>query len=329
MGNMLDARSFVNMIVGLMATGGSTNHCLHIPAIAAAAGYVINWQDLDEISSVTPLLTRIYPNGEADVNHFHAAGGMGFVIRELLGAGLLHADVSTVLGKGLAPHCQEPYLRDGQLQWRDPPAQSAETSILRPASDPFDEQGGLRLLQGPLGRSVIKVSAVEPQHRKVTAPARIFENQDAVKAAFEAGELNRDVVVVVRFQGPQANGMPELHKLTPALSVLQNRGHKVALVTDGRMSGASGKVPAAIHICPEAQTGGAIASLRDGDVITLDAQAGRLDVAVSSSEFAQREPVQPPRHNHPLGLGRHLFSGFRRDARDAEYGGGLLLTGQQ
>lgn len=318
--DIVTEKSIVNAIVGLMATGGSTNHTLHIPAIARAAGIIVNWDDFAGISDVTPLLTRIYPNGQADVNHFHAAGGMGFVIRELLQAGLLHEDVMTVTGQGLSRQAQEPVLDGEDVTWRDPAAQSAATDILRPASEPFSENGGLKRLDGNLGRGVIKVSAVAAEHHVVKAPARIFEGQDDFMRAFEAGKLEQDMIAVVRGQGPRGNGMPELHKLTPLLGVLQDKGFKVALVTDGRMSGASGKVPAAIHISPEAAQGGPLARLRDGDVITLDAIAGVLQADVSDAELQQREAVLPISNQGREGFGRDLFSLFRRSCTSAEEG---------
>lgn len=316
MGEMIDARSFVNAIVGLMATGGSTNHALHIPAMAAAAGLQVTLDDFSEISSVTPLLSRIYPNGPADVNHFHAAGGIGFVLRQLLEAGLVHADARTVTGV-LADQAREPWLADGTLKWREAPRRSGNLDIIRPITDPFAADGGLRLIQGPLGRGVSKVSAVKPEHRKVEAPARVFDDQHALKAAFDAGELEEDFIAVIRFQGPAANGMPELHALSPVLGALQDRGIKVALVTDGRMSGASGKVPSAIHIGPEAARGGPIACVRDGDIIRLDTEAGTLDI---DADLGTREAAafRPNRTNE--GLGRELFAGLRAGASDAESG---------
>jgi phosphogluconate dehydratase len=316
---VVDERAMVNAIVMLLATGGSTNHTIHLVAIARAAGIAINWNDFSELSSVVPLLTRIYPNGSADVNHFHAAGGMGFLIRELLSAGLLHGDVMTVAGKGLASYTGEPWLDDGKLSWRAAPATSLDLDVLRPASNPFSTEGGLKLLTGNLGRSVIKVSAVSELHRIVEAPARVFEDQDQVSKAFKAGELDRDVVVVVRFQGPRANGMPELHSLTPALSVLQKRGFHVALVTDGRMSGASGSVPAAIQLTPESACGGALARVRDGDVIRLDSVAGTLQLS-ATADWQQREPVRPDLRANGFGHGRELFAMFRASASDAESG---------
>ena len=319
-GEMVDEKTIVNGMVGLLATGGSTNHTLHLVAMARAAGIIINWSDFDDLSAATPLLARIYPNGKADINHFHAAGGVGLVIRELLAAGLLHPDVHTVLGHGLHTHTQEPYLHNGLLQWRDAPAHSGDDSVLRPAHAPFAANGGLRLLQGNIGRAVIKVSAVAADQQIIQAPARVFDNQHAVLAAFERGELNQDGVVVVRFQGARANGMPELHQLTPALSVLQNRGFKVAIVTDGRMSGASGKVPAAIHVSPEALMGGDIAKIRDGDIIRLDAVNGELKVLVDAAEWAARPPAGADLNANAHGCGRELFAGMRQLASSAETG---------
>jgi phosphogluconate dehydratase len=289
-------------------------------AIARAAGIVIDWTDFDELSSVAPLMARIYPSGEADVNHFHAAGGMGFLIRELIDAGLVHADVETVAGRGLEAYTEEPFLEGGALRWRPSPGTSGDLSVLRGRAEPFAPTGGLRLLQGNLGRAVVKVSAVKPQHRVVEAPAAVFTDQGEVLAAFKSGALHRDVVVVLRFQGPRANGMPELHKLTPTLGVLQDLGFKVALVTDGRMSGASGKVPAAIHVSPEALAGGALARVRDGDPIRLDAEAGVLEARVDPAEWAARPAAEhEQRITHPR-LGRELFGGFRSLVGSAEEG---------
>ena len=324
LGELVDARSLVNAIVGLLATGGSTNHTLHIVAIARAAGCIIDWADFDELSSVVPALTRIYPNGSADVNHFHAAGGMGFLIRELIDAGLLHGDIATVNGEDLRGHCNEPYLADsGDLAWRPAPNSSGDDGVLRPANQPFAATGGLRLLCGNLGRAVIKTSAVAPERHIVEAPARVFESQAELQAAFQAGTLNGDLVAVVRGQGPGANGMPELHKLTPPLGVLQDQGYTVALVTDGRMSGASGKVPAAIHVTPEAAHGGPLAKLRDGDIIRLDATTGELNVLIDDAEWAQREPApisaEQQAHNGQ-GFGRELFVAQRNAVSGAEQG---------
>lgn len=323
-GAMLDERSFVNAIVGLLATGGSTNHTLHLVAMARAAGIVINWDDFSDLSAVVPLLARVYPNGEADVNHFHAAGGLAFIIRELLDAGLLHGDVQTVMGDGLRHYTREPYLQDGQLAWRDAPATSLDRNVVRPVSEPFSPDGGLKLLQGKLGRAVIKTSAVPTDRHIIEAPAAVFDSQEAVDAAFKAGQLDRDVVVVVRFQGPQANGMPELHKLTPPLGVLQDKGFKVALVTDGRMSGASGKIPAAIHVSPEALAGGPLAKLRDGDRVRLDATSNTLTVLVDDSEWQQR-PLVTKANTEVRGYGRELFKLFRQHSSEAELGASPLI----
>jgi len=318
-GELIDARAVVNGIVGLMATGGSTNHALHIPAIAAAAGLSVTLEDFSDLSRVTPLLARIYPNGPADVNHFHAAGGMSFLMAQLLMAGLLHGDAQGVAGP-IADYAQEPVLSEGGLAWQPAPAESADLDVLRPFDNPFSADGGLRLVTGLLGEGVSKVSAVKAGHRLIEAPAVVFESQQALKEAFEAGRLNRDFVAVVRFQGAAANGMPELHGLTPLLGVLQDRGHKVALVTDGRMSGASGKIPSAIHLSPEAAHGGPIAKVRDGDIIRLDAEAGTLDVKVDVAEFMARDaaPFRPNRA--PAGLGRELFDLFRMNISSAASG---------
>ncbi|MBA4226630.1 MAG: phosphogluconate dehydratase [Hyphomonas sp.] len=318
-GELVDARSLVNAIVGLMATGGSTNHALHIPAMAAAAGLDVTLEDFADLSRVTPLMARIYPNGGADVNHFHAAGGMGFLVRELINAGLLHADASAVMGT-LADYSQEPYLKDGALAWRPAPEVSGDSDVLRPASNPFSADGGMRLVDGPLGRGVCKVSAIKPDGRIIEAPAIVFDTQEALREAFDAGRLDRDFVAVVRFQGPAANGMPELHGLSPVLGVLQDRGHKVALVTDGRMSGASGKIPAAIHVAPEAARGGPLARVRDGDIIRLDGEAGRLELKVDPAEFAARAPAEFRPNRPAMGLGREMFDLFRQAASTADCG---------
>ena len=315
--------SIVNAIVGLLATGGSTNHTLHLVAMARAAGIIIDWNDFSELSDAVPLLARIYPNGSADVNHFHAAGGMGFLIRELLNAGFMHEDVETVAGRGLRAYTQEPWLSPEGLAWRDAPGNSADTNILRPVSDPFSSDGGLKLLRGNLGRSVIKVSAVKSEHRVVEAPARVFDSQEDVITAFKTGELSRDVVVVVRHQGPRANGMPELHQLTPALTSLQSKGFKVALVTDGRMSGASGAVPAAIHVTPECLNGGPLGKVRDGDLLRLDSYAGTLDAHVAPAVWDQRPNADADVSAHTHGVGRELFKLFRANAAEAECGGGV------
>lgn len=318
-GEMIDARSIVNTIVGLLATGGSTNHTLHIIAIARCAGWIVNWDDFAELSAVVPLLARIYPNGSADVNHFHAAGGMGFLIRELLQGGLLHAQVRTVAGGDLSLYTREPRLADdGGVRWQDAPLESGNEEVLRPLSRPFAPTGGLQLLTGNLGRAVIKVSAVKPQHRLIEAPAMVFDSQEELLAAFKDGRMERDLVAVVRGQGPRANGMPELHKLTPQLGILQDRGFQVALVTDGRMSGASGKVPAAIHVTPEVSQGGALGKLRDGDLIRLDAEAGTLSALVQEDLWAGREvaAVVPS----SAGYGREMFGHLRQANNGAEAG---------
>lgn len=320
--DVLDARAFVNGIVGLMATGGSTNLVLHLPAMARAAGVMLDLQDFADISAAVPLIARVYPNGLADVNHFHAAGGIGYVVGELLAAGLLHGDVQTVAGPGLVRYTQEPVLCEGRLIWRDGARVSRNDRILRTVADPFAASGGLVQLAGPLGRAVIKTSAIAPDRHVIEAPARVFASQEAVKAAFKAGEFERDVVVVVRNQGPRANGMPELHALTSLLAVLQDRGLRVALVTDGRMSGASGKVPAAIHLSPEAAMGGPLARIRDGDVIRLDAVAGRLDVLTPGWDARAPVPFDSP---PPEGVGRELFALFRAVAGTAETGAGVVI----
>jgi phosphogluconate dehydratase len=325
LGLCVDEKAIVNACVGLLATGGSTNHALHIPAMARAAGIIIDWEDMDTLSGVVPLIARVYPNGSADVNHFHAAGGMAYVIAELLEAGLLHRDIMTVGGKDLGDYARTPVLESDALAWADAPATPNDTAILAPVSAPFQPDGGMKLVHGNLGRGTFKTSAVDPARRTVEAPARIFESQDAVVAAFKADELNHDVIIVVRFQGPRANGMPELHKLTPPLSVLQDKGFKVALVTDGRMSGASGKVPAAIHVSPEALGGGLLAKLRDGDIIRLCGETGALDVLIEPGELAAREAALPPPFVH--GMGRDLFAFMRHGADEAERGGSAMLAG--
>ncbi len=319
-GRVIDEKAIVNAMVGLMATGGSTNHFIHLPAIALAAGIEITWDDFAELSHATPLLARIYPNGSADVNHFHAAGGMGFLMRELLDAGLLHGDIATVGGDDLRAYAQEPMLSDGTLVWRDAPAVSGDDSVLRTVSTPFSADGGLRLLSGGLGRACVKVSAVADDKRVVEAPALVFDTQADVQSAFKRGDLDRNCIIVVRGQGPRANGMPELHKLMPLMGALQDRGFHVALATDGRMSGASGKVLAAIHITPEAAEGGPLAKLRDGDVLRIDAESGTLDV-VSPADWRERAPAQLDLGRNMRGVGRELFSLFRANACSAERGG--------
>ena len=320
LGEMLTEKSFINALIGLMATGGSTNHTMHLVAMARAAGVILNWDDFDEISSIIPLLIRVYPNGKADVNHFAAAGGLPFVIRELLKGGLLHNDVDTVVGHGMHHYIQEPFLIDGKLEWRDAPEQSGDDEILRTLDNPFSPDGGLRLMQGNIGRGVIKVSAVREGCRIIEAPAIVFNDQREVLAAFERGELERDFVCVVRYQGPRANGMPELHKLTPPLGILQDRGFKVALLTDGRMSGASGKVPAAIHMSPEALMGGSIAKIRTGDLIRFDSISGELNVLISEAEWNAREVELIDLSANQEGCGRELFANFRALASTAETG---------
>ncbi|MDO4227575.1 phosphogluconate dehydratase [Neisseria sp.] len=319
-GEMLDEKSFINAIIGLMATGGSTNHTMHLVAMARAAGIILNWDDFDEISSIVPLLIRVYPNGQADVNHFAATGGLPFVIRELRNNGLLHDDVETVMGHGMEAYTKEPFLIDGKLEWRDAVAESRDEDILRPFSRPFSPDGGLRLMKGNIGRGVIKVSAVKDSQRIIEAPAIVFNDQKEVLAAFERGELERDFVCVVRFQGPRANGMPELHKLTPPLAILLDRGFKVALLTDGRMSGASGKVPAAIHMSPEALLGGGIGKIRTGDLIRFDSVTGELTALVDEKEWAARETPEHDLSKNHYGVGRELFAGFRSITSSAETG---------
>jgi phosphogluconate dehydratase len=320
---VVDERTIVNAIVGLMATGGSTNHVIHLVAMARAVGLTITWDDMADISRVTPLLARVYPNGEADVNQFHAAGGMAFVVRELIDAGLAHENVMTVWGPGLAAYAKEPFLQDNRLAWREAAAKSHDQRILRPASNPFSAEGGLKLLRGNLGRSVIKTSAVDPAFWAITAPARVFESQEALAAALKQG-IEGDFIAVIRGQGPRANGMPELHKLIPALSGLLAKGRRVAIVTDGRMSGASGKVPAAIHLTPEAASDGPISRLRDGDIIKLDAVAGVLEVQLDAATLQSREPVKPEMIEVTHGLGRELFTRLREAATPADEGASIL-----
>ena len=324
LGLCVDEKAIVNACVGLLATGGSTNHALHIPAIARAAGIMIDWEDLDQLSSAVPLIARVYPNGSGDVNHFHAAGGMGYVIRELIHAGLLHRDIMTVAGNDLADYGREPMLEDDRLVWRDAPAVTADDTMLRPPSAPFSPDGGMRLVTGNLGRATFKTSAVDPARWTIEAPVRVFHDQNDALAAFKAGELERDVIVVIRFQGPVANGMPELHKLTPPLGVLQDKGFNVALVTDGRMSGASGKVPAAIHLSPEGARGGAIAKLQDGDIVRLCANTGTLSVLVDADIWAARAPAPTPARH--IGTGRELFALMQAGADEAEKGGSAMLA---
>ncbi|MDC5335505.1 phosphogluconate dehydratase [Acinetobacter baumannii] len=331
-GHVIDEKAIINGIVALLATGGSTNHTLHLIAIARAAGILIDWDDFDELSAVVPLLAKIYPNGKADVNHFQAAGGVAFLIRNLLEAGLLHNDVTTVAGKGLQHYTKEPKLIDGKLTWVDGVVQSLDDKVLRSIDAPFQPDGGLRLMQGRLGRGVIKISAVAPEHRKVKAPAIVFDSQEAVQAAFDRGELHRDFIAVVRFQGARANGMPELHRLTPVLGVLQDQGFHVALVTDGRMSGASGKVPAVIHLSPEALLNGPIGKVQTGDMLIIDAEAGVLDIELDEQTWQSR-PVAQPEHQaeNEVGFGRELFGVFRAAAAPAEHGASVFgaLVGEE
>ena len=322
---MVDEAAIVNAIVGLLATGGSTNHTLHLVAMARCAGITITWDDFSDLSAVVPLLARIYPNGSADVNRFQVAGGTAFLIRELLDAGLLHDEVNTVMGRGLRGYAAEPWLDGGALGWRPAPATSGDLDVLRPASNPFSHHGGLRLLTGNLGRAVIKTSAMKAEHHVVEAPAVVFDDQEQVIAAFKSGALSRDCVVVVRFQGPRANGMPELHQLTPSLASLQSRGFHVALVTDGRMSGASGSVPAAIHVSPEVSSGGPLGRVRDGDVIRLDCHRGTLEARVDDALWQQRQIPALDAAKSEYGTGRELFASLRRAAGEAEAGAISLM----
>jgi phosphogluconate dehydratase len=326
-GRMVDERSFVNAVVGLHATGGSTNHTIHLIAMAAAAGIKLTWQDISELSDNVPLLARVYPNGSADVNHFHAAGGLGFLIRELLDAGLLHEDIRTVWSEGLRPYAIEAKLGpDGSVVREPAPEKSGDEKVLAPVGKQFQPSGGLRLLKGNLGQAIIKISAVKPERRSVEAPAIVFDTQDQLSAAFKAGKLDRDFIAVIRFQGPKANGMPELHQLTPMLSVVQDRGFQVAMVTDGRMSGASGKVPAAIHVTPEALDGGVIGKIRDGDIVRLDAEAGTLSVLVPDEELARRVVPEVDLSANEHGYGRELFKNFRSMVGRADHGAHVFAT---
>ena len=323
--DIVDERAMVNGIVGLHATGGSTNHTIHIVAIARDAGIHINWDDFAELSEVVPLLCRMYPNGEADVNHFHAAGGMSVLVRQLLNQQLLHDDVNTILGQGLDTYLQEPMLQSANVVWQAGPSKSTDTSVLADMAQPFSEHGGMKLLKGNLGRAVIKTSALKPDQLRIEAPVRVFTSQQALQKAFDAGQLGGDFVAVILFQGPAANGMPELHQLTPLLGVLQSLGQKVALVTDGRMSGASGKIPAAIHVTPECLHGGALAKLRDGDVVLLDAAAGILEVKIDAAEWAKRTPMQADMNENNYGMGRELFFSARQHVSSAEEGASFAL----
>ncbi len=324
-GHVIDEKAVVNGVIGLHATGGSTNHTLHLVAMARAAGIALTWEDIADLSDTIPLLARVYPNGLADVNHFHAAGGMGYLIGQLLDGGLLHEDVKTVWGSGLSNYRQEPKLgEDGEIVWEKAAEISGNDKVLSTVAKPFQKTGGLKMLTGNLGRAVAKISAVKEERHIIEAPALVFHDQDAVQAAFKAGELERDFIAVLRFQGPKANGMPELHKLTPTLGVLQDRGFKVALVTDGRMSGASGKVPSAIHVTPEALDDGPISKVRDGDIVRLDAKAGTLEVLVDAESFAAREAATADLAANDFGLGRELFAAFRRVAGPADQGASVF-----
>jgi len=324
LGLAVDEKAIVNAAIGLLATGGSTNHAIHLPAIARAAGIIVDWEDLDRLSAVIPLIARVYPNGAGDVNHFQAAGGLAYVIATLLDHGLLHGDILTTAAAGFAAYTTDPRLIDDALVWEPAPAAPLDEAMLRPAAHPFQADGGMRLVEGNLGRAIFKTSAVDPDRRTVEAPVRVFTDQDDVLKAFKAGELERDVIVVVRFQGPRATGMPELHKLTTPLAVLQERGFRVALVTDGRMSGASGKVPAAIHVSPEALGGGPLARLQDGDLVRLSAEEGSLEALVDADEWAARDDAPQPAP--PLGTGRELFAFMRHGADEAEKGGSAMLA---
>ena len=321
LGLVISEKTIVNGIIGLMATGGSTNHTLHLVAIAKAAGININWSDFAALSSVIPLMAQVYPNGMADVNHFHEAGGLGYMVNQLLQHGLLHDDVMTILGTGMSRFANSPELEEGKIKWHQVPDKSLDRSILRSPDAPFQKEGGLRVVEGAIGRAIVKVSAVNEEHRSITAPARVFVSQSAFAEAFDAGELNSDLVAVVPFQGPQANGMPELHKLTPYLSVLQNKGFKVALMTDGRMSGASGKILAAIQVTPEAKTGGLIGRIADGDIITIDAEAGKMMI---EADLSTREHRTQDTSANNTGMGRELFSSFRKEVGDAESGASIF-----
>ena len=323
-GRIVSEKAIVNGIVGLLATGGSTNHTIHLVAIAAAAGIKIDWEDFSDLSGAVPLLAHVYPNGVADVNHFHAVGGLGYVMKELLGAGLLHGDVLTILGEGLDKFCVEPFISDEKLGWKNAPSESLDLEILRPVTEPFDAEGGLRLVDGNIGRAITKVSAVSPEHYSIAAKARVFESQLAFTEAFQAGELYEDFVAVLPYHGPRANGMPELHKLTPYLGVLQNRGHKVALLTDGRMSGASGKVLAAIQVTPEAADGGLIGRIRDGDLIRIDALQAVLSVEPDGETLESRASSEPDLSASHTGMGRELFAAFRNNASAAEDGASIF-----
>ncbi len=328
-GHIVDAKAIVNGLVALLATGGSTNHTMHLVAVARAAGYIINWDDFSDISNAVPLLTRIYPNGSADINHFTAAGGMALLFKELLDAGLLHNDVKTICGDGLERYTKEPVLEDGELVWRDGPTESYDTEVVASVAKPFKPDGGLSVLHGNLGRAVMKTSALRETHCRIKAPAVVFEDQFELADAFKAGELDKDCIVVVRFQGPAAIGMPELHSLTPPLGVLQDKGFKVALVTDGRMSGASGKVPAAIHVTPEALHGGLLAKVENGDIIELNTETGEMTLHVDSETLSKREAKVAHTEKHQVGMGREMFAGMRSTLTGAEQGACSLFASQE
>ncbi|MDN4503312.1 phosphogluconate dehydratase [Alteromonadaceae bacterium BrNp21-10] len=328
-GHIVDAKSIVNGLVGLIATGGSTNHTMHLVAVAKAAGFEINWDDFSDISKAVPLLTHIYPNGSADINHFVAAGGMALLFKELLEAGLLHNDVNTICGRGLEQYTKEPVLIDGELQWRDGPTESLDKEVIATYAEPFKPDGGVALLKGNLGRAVMKTSSLRANKTKITAPAVVFEDQFELDQAFQSGALNKDCIVVVRFQGPKAIGMPELHRLTPPLGVLQDRGFNVALVTDGRMSGASGKVPACIHVTPEAYDGGLLAKVQEGDLIELDAVNGVMSLLVDEAELNAREAKLADIEHHQIGMGRELFTAMRSELTGAEQGACSLFATQE
>ncbi len=317
---LIDEKSFVNAIVGLLATGGSTNHTLHLIAMARACGIILTWDDFDALSKITPLLCRMYPNGSADVNHFHSAGGMAVVISELLSVGLVHEEVNTLMGRGLGNYLQEPYLEDGKLLYKPSTPISLNTDVISSVQNPFSKEGGLRVLDGNIGRSVIKTSALKQEHRVIIAPAKVFYSQEALKEAFKAGKLEMDFVAVLPFQGPKANGMPELHGLLPSMGALQDKGFNVAIITDGRMSGASGKVASAIHLCPEAKDGGVVAKIHDGDMITLDCETGILSLGVEDAVLANREVKKVDLTHNQYAVGRELFSVMRAASSSAEEG---------
>jgi len=327
---LIDEKSFVNAIVGLLATGGSSNHTIHLIAMARACGIILTWDDFDALSKIIPLLCKMYPNGSADVNHFHAAGGMAVVIAELLSAGLLHEDVNTLMGRGLSSYLQEPYLEDGKLLYREASKKSLDTAVISSVESPFSPEGGIRVLDGNIGRSVIKTSALKEKHKVITAPAKVFHSQEALKDAFKAGKLEMDFVAVLPYQGPKSNGMPELHGLLPSMGALQDKGFNVAIITDGRMSGASGKVASAIHLCPEAKDGGAIAKIHDGDIITLNCEDGTLILHVSEVVMKNRRAKAVDLSHNQYGVGRELFSVMRNISSSAEEGAcSFSLSGEE